>query len=91
MKITTLLPKNYFKTILIFVLFLFSASIHAQNPKGKLFIIGGGHRSDTLMTHLINISDLKNAFYKLIKDICDQNKTPLNCQRTNPYFGFREI
>lgn len=66
MKITTLLPKNYFKTILIFVLFLFSTSIHAQNPKGKLFIIGGGHRSDTLMTHLINISDLKKKDFVVV-------------------------
>ena len=66
MKITTLLSKKYFKTILIFVLFLFSASIHAQNPKGKLFIIGGGHRSDTLMTHLINISDLKKKDFVVV-------------------------
>lgn len=66
MKITVLLPKNYFKIILIFVLFLFSTSIQAQNPKGKLFIIGGGNRSDALMTKLISISDLEKKDFVVV-------------------------
>lgn len=66
MKITVLLPKNYFKIILIFVLFLFSTSIQAQNPKGKLFIIGGGNRSDALMTQLISISDLEKKDFVVV-------------------------
>lgn len=66
MKITVLLPKNYFKIILIFVLFLFSSSIQAQNPKGKLFIIGGGNRSDALMTQLISISDLEKKDFVVV-------------------------
>ena len=66
MKITVLLPKNYFKIILIFVLFLFATSIQAQNPKGKLFIIGGGNRSDALMTQLISISDLEKKDFVVV-------------------------
>jgi cyanophycinase len=66
MKITALLPKNYFKIILIFVLFLFATSIQAQNPKGKLFIIGGGNRSDALMTQLISISDLEKKDFVVV-------------------------
>lgn len=66
MKITVLLPKNYFKIIFIFVLFLFSTSIQAQNPKGKLFIIGGGNRSDALMTQLISISDLEKKDFVVV-------------------------
>lgn len=66
MKRTALLQKNYFKTILIFVLFLFATSIQAQNPKGKLFIIGGGNRSDALMTQLISISDLEKKDFVVV-------------------------
>lgn len=66
MKRTALLQKNYFKTILIFVLFLFATSIQAQNPKGKLFIIGGGNRSDSLMTQLISISDLEKKDFVVV-------------------------
>lgn len=46
---------------------LFSIGIlQAQSPKGKLFIIGGGDRSDSLLTHLLSISELNNKDYIVI-------------------------
>ena len=41
-------------------------TIQAQNTKGKLFIIGGGHRSDALMMPLISISELKKKDYVVV-------------------------
>ncbi|OAB29113.1 cyanophycinase [Flavobacterium fryxellicola] len=46
--------------------FLCCATIQAQSTKGKLFIIGGGHRSDALMTQLISISELKKKDYVVV-------------------------
>lgn len=59
------MSKSFFlsKTYFIIGLVLSFASIQAQSPKGKLFIIGGGNRSDTLMTHLLSISQLKAKDY----------------------------
>ena len=46
----TLISNCYIKSCLtLFVLLCFS-TMQAQSPKGKLFIIGGGDRSDELMT-----------------------------------------
>jgi cyanophycinase len=47
------------KTLLIAFLILFGETIQAQNTKGNLFIIGGGHRSDLLMTKLLKVADLQ--------------------------------
>ena len=56
---------NY-KIVVALSLFLYFGKVEAQNVKGKLFIIGGGHRSDALMTQLINISDLKKKDYVVV-------------------------
>ncbi|MEZ7497131.1 cyanophycinase [Flavobacterium sp. Arc3] len=46
------------------IAFVFSIGIlQAQSPKGKLFIIGGGDRSDNLLTHLLSISELNTKDY----------------------------
>jgi cyanophycinase len=51
---------------LIIILLLSFISIQAQSPKGKLFIIGGGNRSDKLMTNLLSISKLKVKDYIVV-------------------------
>jgi cyanophycinase len=38
----------------------------AQTPKGKLFIIGGGNRSDKLMSQLLSISSLQKKDYIVV-------------------------
>lgn len=47
---------------------LFTASLlQAQSPKGKLFIIGGGDRSDALMKQVLSVSELtKNDFIAVL-------------------------
>lgn len=56
--------KNRFSSYLsnqkiLIVIFLFTVSLlQAQNPKGKLFIIGGGDRSDALMKQVLSVSEL---------------------------------
>jgi len=50
---------------LVLVLSFFN-TILAQSPKGTLFIIGGGNRSDTMMTHLLKIADLKTKDYIVV-------------------------
>ncbi|QBN17577.1 cyanophycinase [Flavobacterium nackdongense] len=53
-------------------LFLFALIVlicnlsQAQTPKGKLFIIGGGKRSDQLMTQLLSISSLQKKDYIVV-------------------------
>jgi cyanophycinase len=37
-----------------------------KHPRGKLFIIGGGDRSDKLMNHLISISDHNKKDYIVV-------------------------
>ncbi|WP_413998635.1 cyanophycinase [Flavobacterium sp. W1B] len=62
------MSKSFFlsKVYFIIILILSFASIQAQSPKGKLFIIGGGNRSDTLMTHLLSISKLDPKDYIVV-------------------------
>lgn len=48
------------------LVFLSYNTVSAQNSKGKLFIIGGGNRSDALMTQLIKITDLKKKDYVVV-------------------------
>lgn len=55
-----------YKNITILILCIFSGTLNAQNAKGKLFIIGGGDRSDVLMTQLINLSELKKNDYIVV-------------------------
>ncbi|MEM8522633.1 cyanophycinase [Flavobacterium sp. PL12] len=54
------------KRVITIFLLLFCASSQAQNPKGKLFIIGGGDRSDALMTQLINLAELTTQDYIVV-------------------------
>lgn len=55
-----------FSKIIIFSSLLLWCSLQSQIPKGKLFIIGGGHRSDTLMKQLVNLSNLKKNDYIVV-------------------------
>lgn len=57
---------KFFSKIIIFSSVIFWCSLYSQKPKGKLFIIGGGHRSDTLMKQLVNISNLKTTDYIVV-------------------------
>lgn len=62
-----LLDSNYFiKFCMALLVFLSYNTVSAQNSKGKLFIIGGGNRSDALMTQLIKITDLKKKDYVVV-------------------------
>ncbi|RZL19780.1 MAG: cyanophycinase [Pedobacter sp.] len=55
------------KIALIIVAFLIGLSANAQNaPKGKLFIIGGGERSDALMKQMLDVSALKAKDYIIV-------------------------
>ena len=66
MNTTQLTTKNTLKFIQLTFLLLICNIINAQSPKGKLFIIGGGSRSDKLMTQLLSISDLKKKDYIVV-------------------------
>ncbi|MCK8143151.1 cyanophycinase [Flavobacterium sp. I-SCBP12n] len=62
-----LLHSNYFiKFCIALLVFLSYNTVSAQNSKGKLFIIGGGNRSDALMKQLIKITDLKKKDYVVV-------------------------
>ena len=55
-----------YKMFITIFLLLFCASSQAQNPKGKLFIIGGGDRSDALMQQLISVAELTIKDYIVV-------------------------
>lgn len=55
-----------FQVVLGLLVFLSFGTLQAQKNKGKLFIIGGGHRSDALMTQLVNLSDLQKKDYIIV-------------------------
>lgn len=49
------------------LLFLFSGYfMQAQTPKGKLFIIGGGDRSDNLMKQVLSVAELSKKDYIVV-------------------------
>ncbi len=54
----SLLFNSKFKSFLFFLFLLISSVTNAQTPKGKLFIIGGGDRSDELMKKALSIAKL---------------------------------
>jgi len=58
--------KNILKLLPLFFAFIVINAINAQTPKGKLFIIGGGNRSDKLMTQLLSISSLQKKDYIVV-------------------------
>jgi cyanophycinase len=51
------------RAILVFVALLFVVFLNAQNPKGKLIIIGGGSRPDALVERMINEAGLRQGGY----------------------------
>ncbi|MDN3672572.1 cyanophycinase [Flavobacterium branchiarum] len=61
-----LLFKYLSKTPLLISLLFMSCFLQAQSPKGKLFIIGGGDRSDNLMRQVINVADLTKKDYIVV-------------------------
>jgi cyanophycinase len=54
---------NYTTLFSLLLILLISSFNYAQKPKGKLFIIGGGNRSDALMNQLLSISELQKKDY----------------------------
>ncbi|WP_374173453.1 cyanophycinase [Flavobacterium tructae] len=53
------LPFHFSYQKILIVMLLFTVSLlQAQSPKGKLFIIGGGDRSDALMKQVLSVSEL---------------------------------
>ena len=56
----------YFKFVIGTLLFLSFGTLQAQKLKGKLFIIGGGQRSDAMMTQLVSLSDLQKKDYIVV-------------------------
>jgi cyanophycinase len=53
------------KQLLVSLLFM-SCLLQAQTPKGKLFIIGGGDRSDNLMKQVLSVTDLGKKDYIVV-------------------------
>lgn len=58
--------KLLFKSFTILSLLLTSYFVQAQNPKGKLFIIGGGDRSDDLMKQVLSVAELGKKDYIVV-------------------------
>ena len=63
-KILNILP--YLKRSFILLFLLCCNLIHAQKTNGKLFIIGGGQRSDIFMMQLINLAALQKKDYIVV-------------------------
>lgn len=64
--------KKTFKLILFSFIYLCSNFILAQTPKGNLFIIGGGNRSDKLMNQLLKVSNLQKKDYIVVLPMSSQ-------------------
>lgn len=58
--------KLLIKSFTILTLLLTSCFVQAQNPKGKLFIIGGGDRSDDLMKQVLDVAELGKKDYIVV-------------------------
>jgi cyanophycinase len=58
--------KFSYSKITIALFLLISSFLQAQTPKGKLFIIGGGNRSDELMKQALNVADLTKKDYIVV-------------------------
>lgn len=61
-----LLRQFFCKTNALIVFLLTSFFLQAQAPKGKLFIIGGGDRSDDLMKQVLSVADLTKKDYIVV-------------------------
>jgi len=58
--------RNYSRLFSILLFCSVSSFNYAQTARGKLFIIGGGNRSDTLMNQLLSLSDLQKKDYIVV-------------------------
>lgn len=58
--------KLLIKSFTILTLLVTSCFVQAQNPKGKLFIIGGGDRSDDLMKQVLDAAELGKKDYIVV-------------------------
>lgn len=58
--------KLLIKSFTILTLLVTSCFLQAQNPKGKLFIIGGGDRSDDLMKQVLDAAELGKKDYIVV-------------------------
>ncbi len=56
----------YFQFLSLILLFVAAGSLQAQNSKGKLFIIGGGDRSDALMKQVLAVAELGKKDYIVV-------------------------
>ncbi|KAF2333836.1 cyanophycinase [Flavobacterium daemonense] len=56
----------YFRLLSLFLLLLITGFSQAQNAKGKLFIIGGGNRSDDLMKQVLAVAELGKKDYIVV-------------------------
>ncbi|WPO78749.1 cyanophycinase [Flavobacterium sp. KACC 22761] len=61
-----LLSKFQIQKIIILFLLFSTYLLQAQNPKGKLFIIGGGDRSDELMKQVLAVAELGKKDYIVV-------------------------
>jgi cyanophycinase len=52
--------------LIALLMFLSCSFLQAQTPKGKLFIIGGGDRSDNLMKQLLSVAELSPKDYIVV-------------------------
>lgn len=83
------------KQLLISLLFM-SCLLQAQTPKGKLFIIGGGDRSDNLMKQVLSVADLTKKDYIVVLPMSSEEpdssfiffKTQMLKLTTNPIVMF---
>ncbi len=71
------------KTLPIILLSFIAISLQAQNNKGKLFIIGGGDRDDTLMNHLLKAADLEPTDYIIVLPMASE-------EPESSYFYFKK-
>ena len=58
--------KFSYSKITIALFLLTNSFLQAQTPKGKLFIIGGGNRSDALMKQALSVADLTAKDYIVV-------------------------
>jgi cyanophycinase len=61
-----LLFRLSFNRFMITLLLFISCLLQAQTPKGKLFIIGGGDRSDDLMKQVLSVAELSKKDYIVV-------------------------
>jgi cyanophycinase len=69
---TSLILKKLQKFLVLIILLATPYTFQAQTPKGNLFIIGGGNRSDKLMNQLLKVSNLQKKDYIVVLPMSSQ-------------------